>query len=161
MPLPSYRRPRTYQRMSPSVVSALGLLGQGYGKVYLVKRGDSLAKSCLRRVEIIIHDMGCCCKGIGLTSSHEAQTMAHPASLSLLNKDQSFIDLNSARGHIYNSETRINCLMTEVRHQAPPFLLKAIPGTLSFSNQSGNSNFNVFSLFAFLMLSSGLEVEKQ
>ena len=87
IPLPSYRQPKIYQRMSSFLVSALGLLGQGYGKVYLVKRGDTLTKSCLRRFKIVVHDMGCCCKGFRSTSLHEGvQTTAHPALLSLLNE---------------------------------------------------------------------------
>ena len=91
MPLPSYRRPKTYQRMSSFVVSAFGLLSQGYSKVYLMKRRVSLAKPCLRRFEIIVHDMGCCCKGFRSNSPHqETQTTAHPSSLSLL-KERSVI----------------------------------------------------------------------
>ena len=51
--------------------------------------------------------------------------------------------------------------MTESRHQAPAFLSKAIPATLSSSIQSGSSDFNVFSLSALLMLSSGSKAGKQ
>lgn len=61
----------------------------------------------------------------------------------------------------YNSETQIKCLMTAMRHQAPPFSSKAIPATFSFIIQSGDSGFNVSLLFALWMLSRGLTVQKR
>lgn len=61
----------------------------------------------------------------------------------------------------YNSEAQIKCLMTAMRHQAPPFSSKAIPATFSFLIQSGDSDFNVSLLSALWMLSRGLAVQKR
>lgn len=64
-------------------------------------------------------------------------------------------------GFEYSSGAQIKCLMTAMRHQAPPFSPKAIPATFSFIIRSGDSDFNVSSLSALLMLSEDLTVEKR